>query len=268
MTKVIAITGGKGGIGKTNIATNLSIALAKMQQEVLLLDADMGLSNIDVLLDLKVQRNLQDVLNGDAKLQDIIVEGPHGIKIIPGTSGNLKMAQLNSTELAGLVDSFSTLDKEPNILTIDTAAGMSESVLHLTAASDEIVVVVCNEPTSIADAYALIKVLNLNYKKNKFRIVVNKVASTGEVEEVFAKLTKVTDQFLNVALSLIGSVPKDKMMERAVRRRKAVVSAYPNSASSMAITEIASKIVNWPAKQIDFGNYQFFTEKRLNNLMI
>jgi flagellar biosynthesis protein FlhG len=263
-SKVIAVTGGKGGIGKTSIAVNLSIALAHYSQKVMLLDADLGLANVDVLLNLQPKKNLQHVLANLCSLDEVIISGPRNISIVPACSGNLHMAKCGFNEVSGLMQLFSQLEFTPNILVIDTSAGITENVIGLSCASDEVIIILCNEPPAITDAYALIKVLNTEYKIHKFRIITNKVNSIGESQELFAKLTRVTDKFLNVGLLLTGHIPEDKFMGRAVCRQRAVIECYPHSASSKAIFDIARKVISWPQRSRLSGGINFFQGSLMN----
>jgi len=158
--KVIAVTGGKGGVGKTNLSINLSIALAELRRRVVLLDADLGLANVDVLLGLKAQYNLADVLDGSKRLQDVMLNGPAGIKVVPASSGVQQMTSLSPQEHAALIYAFNELADQLDVLMIDTAAGISDTVLSFVQAAQEVIIVVCDEPSSITDAYALMKLLN------------------------------------------------------------------------------------------------------------
>ena len=261
--KVIAITGGKGGIGKTSIAINLSIALAAMSQKVMLLDADLGLANVDLMLGLRTINNISDVLNEKCTLQDAILTGPKNIQIIPSGSGDMQMASISYTQIANLVNTVSEISAPPNYLLIDTAAGIAESVIGFAAAADEIFVIVCNEPASIADAYALIKVLNKQFSIHRFRVITNKIREIGESAEVFAKLTRVADKFLDISLTLVGSIPEDKFMSKSIRQAKALIIQYPYSASATAFYEIAKNIIKLPAQQLLNGNIQFFQKQLL-----
>ncbi len=223
--KVIAVTGGKGGVGKTNVSLNLAIALGQQGKRVLVLDADLGLANCDVMLGLRVEKNLSHVLSGECDLRDILVTGPAGIRIAPATSGSQSMVELSPAEHAGLIRAFSELDNEFDVLIVDTAAGISDMVLSFSRASQDVVVVVCDEPTSITDAYALIKILSREHGVYKFKIVANMVRSLREGQDLFAKLSKVTDRFLDVALELVATIPYDENMRKSTRRQKAVVDS-------------------------------------------
>jgi flagellar biosynthesis protein FlhG len=259
--RVIAVTSGKGGVGKTNVSVNLALALRGLGREVMLLDADLGLANVDVLLGLHPQYNLAHVLDGECALEDAIVEGPGGLKIVPAASGIRKMAALNATELAGLIHAFSDLSHGLDALVVDTAAGISDSVMSFARASQEVIVVVCDEPASITDAYALIKVLARDYDQHRFRVLANMTRGADEGERLFRKLARVTDRFLEVSLDYLGAVPHDDYLRRAVQKQRAVVEAYPGARSSAAFKKIAQAADNWPIDNVPAGHVQFFFER-------
>ncbi|MEO2266887.1 MinD/ParA family protein [Pseudoalteromonas sp. YIC-656] len=263
--KVIAVTGGKGGVGKTNVSLNLAIAMGQQGKRVLVLDADLGLANCDVMLGLRVEKNLSHVLSGECDLRDILVTGPAGIRIAPATSGSQSMVELSPAEHAGLIRAFSELDNDFDVLIVDTAAGISDMVLSFSRASQDVVVVVCDEPTSITDAYALIKILSREHGVYKFKIVANMVRSLREGQDLFAKLSKVTDRFLDVALELVATIPYDENMRKSTRRQKAVVDLFPNSPASVSLKSLASKAVKWPVPNQPSGHLEFFIEKLVNN---
>lgn len=263
--RVIAVTGGKGGIGKTNVSVNLSMALAKQGNRVVLLDADLGLANVDVLLGLEADKTLEDVLKGDCSLMDVMVEGPGGIKIVPAASGVRSMVELGDAEHAGLIQAFSEIDDQLDVLVIDTAAGIASSVTSFVQAAQEVLVVVCDEPTSITDAYALIKVLNRDYDIFKFNIIANMVHTPDEAQQMFRKLSLVADKFLNVALRFVGEVPYDDMLRKSVKKREPVFSAYPRSKSALAFRDIASQIASWPLPQQPRGHMEFFIERLIQS---
>jgi len=259
--KVIAITGGKGGIGKTTISINLSIALSEQSREVLLLDADFGLANIDVLLGLPCKKNLSHVLNNEAELNEILITGPSNIKIIPASRGVKNMSTLSYSQIANIIHLISAEVQGFDYLIIDTAAGISDSVIGLLNAAEEIIVVVCNEPSSIADAYALIKRMSTDHGHRRFRILTNMVSSEEESFEVFAKLSKVTDRFLNISLSYLAAIYKDSKVITAIRQQKAVVSAYPFSKASYCFKEAAALINFWPSRVGLNGHVQFYANE-------
>lgn len=257
LIKVIAVTGGKGGVGKTNITLNTAIAMAKQGKRVMVLDADLGLANVDVMLGLRVEKNLSHVLSGECTLDDVLVTGPHGIKIAPATSGSQSMAELSPTQHAGLIRAFSELRTPIDVLIVDTAAGISDMVLSFSKASQDIMVVVCDEPTSLTDAYALIKILNREHGVFRFKVVANMVRDVREGQELFSKLSKVTGRFLDVALELVATVPFDENIRRAVRKQTSIVDAYPSSPAAVAISQLAAKAGSWPIPAQPGGHLEF-----------
>jgi flagellar biosynthesis protein FlhG len=261
MVKVISVTGGKGGVGKTNVTLNLAMSMAQLGKRVLVLDADLGLANCDVMLGLRVEKNLSHVLAGEVELDDIIIDGPFGIKIIPATSGSQNMTELAPAEHAGLIRAFSELKTPVDVLLVDTAAGISDMVLSFSRASQDVMVVVCDEPSSITDAYALMKILSRDHGVEKFKIVANMVRSLKEGQELFVKLTRVTDRFLDVSLELAATIPYDENVRKSARKQKAFVDVFPRTAASMAIKSLALKAIKWPLPAIASGHLEFFLEQ-------
>jgi flagellar biosynthesis protein FlhG len=261
--RVISVVSGKGGVGKTNVSCNLAMSLAMQDKKVMVLDADLGLGNIDVMLGLHPSYNLAHVISGERTLEEIIVEGPFGMKIVPASSGVEVMAGLSPEQHAGLVRAFSELHDRIDVLLIDAAAGISDDVLTFSRAAQEVLVVVCDEPASITDAYALIKVLNQDHGLRHFRVLVNQVASVQDGRELFAKLIKVTDRFLDVTLELAGTVPFDELLKKAVKKQKAVVDAYPRSRASLAFKKLAQAADKWPMAKVAGGHLEFFVERLL-----
>jgi len=261
--RVIAITSGKGGAGKTNLSVNIGIALAQTGQRVAILDADMGLANVDILIGVYPKFNLSHVLSGEKTLADIMMEGPSGIRIIPGASGIQKMAELSSTEQAAMIRAFSEIDQELDVLIVDTAAGISASVVNFARACQEIIVVVCDEPTSLTDAYAFIKLLNRDYKLTDFHVVANMVKTVEQGQALFQKLIKVTDHYLDVTLRFVGSVPYDENLRKSVQKQSPVVAAFPNTKATLAIKDIAAKINRWPLKTGAGSFIEFFVERMI-----
>lgn len=259
--QVIAVTGGKGGVGKSNVSVNLAISLAELGRRVVVLDADLGLSNIDILLGLNANKTIENVLQGECGLQEVLVDGPGGIKIVPASSGTQRLAQLNTMEHAGIIQAFSDIGDQIDVLIIDTAAGISSTVMSFVQAAQEVLMVVTDEPTSITDAYAQIKLLNRDYGLFRFHIVANMVRTSQEGHALFNKLTKVTDRFLDVALQYEGAVPQDDAVKRAVQRQKAVVEAYPRSKAALAFQTLAKKVNNWPLQSSPRGHLEFFVER-------
>lgn len=264
--KVIAVSAGKGGVGKSNVSVNLAISLAKKQHKVLLLDADLGLANIDIMLGLHARHNLSHVMQGICHLSDIVLTGPEDIKLVPASSGTDYMSQLSPAEHAGIINAFNELTEEFDYMIIDTAAGISDTVLSFTRSSQELIVVVCDEPTSLTDAYALIKVMNKRFAWTHFHILANMVRSAKDGRELFNKLNKVAEQFLDVTMDLVGCVPFDEHVHEAVKKQKPVVELYPDASASKAIMSLADKVDTWSfAKELG-GNTSFFMERLVNQV--
>jgi flagellar biosynthesis protein FlhG len=268
LTKVISVTGGKGGVGKSNVTLGMAIAMARQGKRVMVLDADLGLANIDIMLGIRPKKNLGHVLAGECELRDTIVEGPFGIRIIPATSGTQSMAELSHAQHVGLIRAFGSLDEEMDVLLIDTAAGISDMVVSFARAAQDVVVVVCDEPTSITDAYALIKLLSREHKVQRFKIVANMVRSYREGRELFAKLTLVTERFLNVSIELVACIPLDDNVRQAVKKQKIVVEAYPKSPAALAISSLANKALTWPIPKTPTGHLEFFVERLLSRPVV
>ena len=262
--RVIAVTSGKGGVGKSNVAVNLAVTLAQSGERVMVMDADMGLANIDVLLGLSPKMNLSHVINGECSLEDTIIEGPSGVKIIPASSGVASMSDLTPAENAGVIRSFSELTEPVDTLIIDTAAGLSDSVVSYTRAAREVIIVVCDEPASITDAYAMIKVLNRDYDMHRFHVLANQAHGIQQGRELYAKLARVSEKYLDVALNFLGTVPYDDCLKKAVQKQKSVVESFPRSPSSMAFRQIAKKTQQWPVPKTMEGHLEFFIERLVN----
>jgi flagellar biosynthesis protein FlhG len=259
--KVIAVTGGKGGVGKTTVSANLAVAIAAQGRDVMLVDADLGLANVDVVLGLNTRFHLGHVVSGECALEDAIVTGPHGLQIVPAASGIKRMANLSDTEQAGIIRAFSDLYHRVDVMIVDTAAGLHDSVLTFSQAAQHVLVVVCDEPASITDAYALIKVLSREHGVRRFQILANQTRRSGEGPELFQKISRVCDRFLSVTLEFAGSVPFDDYLRRAVQRQSAVVEAYPASISSVALKNLAVKADKWSVPQGARGHLEFFVER-------
>ena len=261
--RVIAVTGGKGGVGKTSVSVNLAIAMSGLGHDVTLLDADLGLANIAVLLGLHPLRNLSHVINGDCNLKDILIEGPKGINIVPAASGVRMMGQLTPTQHAALVHAFDELADNTDVLLIDTSAGLSESVLSFCSASQEVIIVVCNEPASLTDAYAMIKILNQEYGVARFRVLANMADRPDEGRELFIRLAKVTEKFLDVVLDFMGTIPRDNYLIKAVQRQQPLLLTYPSSPAAIAFKKLALVVDKWPRKSVANGKLEFFMERMM-----
>ena len=261
--RVMAIASGKGGVGKTNLSVNLGVSMSKMGRQVVLLDADMGLANVDVLLGLRPEFNLSHVLAGEKNISEIMLQGPAGLNIIPASSGVQKMSDLTNIEQSAIIHAFSEIDQNIDVLLVDTAAGISPSVVNFARACQDVIVVVCDEPTSLTDAYAFIKLLNRDYGINHFHVLSNMVRSMPQGQVLFNKLTKVTDRYLDVTLQYAGAVPFDEDLRKSVQKQSAVIESYPNSKAAIAIKDIARRIDNWPIKTQSDGYLEFFVERMI-----
>ncbi|WDS36824.1 P-loop NTPase [Pseudoxanthomonas sp.] len=263
--RTIAVTGGKGGVGKTNLSVNLSMALADMGKRTLLLDADLALANVDVLLGLTPKFTLTDLVAGRCTLEDVLIDMPNGLMVVPAASGRRHMAELPPAQHVGLINVFSELERPLDVMVIDTAAGITDSVLTFCQAAQDAVVVVCDEPASLTDAYALIKVLSRERGVDRVQIVANMVREPNEGRLLYDKLSRVCEKFLgDVSLNYLGCVPQDDWLRLAVQRQQPVVKAYPASPSAQAISEIARRTSRWQAPTAPRGNVEFFVERMLN----
>jgi flagellar biosynthesis protein FlhG len=259
--KVIAVTSGKGGVGKTNVAVNLGICMAQSGKEVMLMDADLGLANVDVMLGLHPKYNLSHVISGERRLDEIVLNGPEGIRVVPAASGIQAMAELPTSQHAGVIRAFSELSFPLDVLIIDTAAGVSDSVTSFTRAAQEVVVVICDEPASITDAYALIKLLSRDYGIHRFRVLANMVPSVQTGRDLYRKIVTVTDRYLDVALDFMGMIPQDDYLRKAIQKQRAVTQVYPRSKSSIAFKKLADKADKWPMPSNAGGQLEFFVER-------
>jgi len=240
--QVIAVTGGKGGVGKTNIAVNLGVSMSREGLDVLLLDADLGLANVDVILGMSVGPTLADVVAGTHQLSEVIVEGPDGLRIVPASSGVARLANLDIAEQNNIVRSFSEHIDAPDVLIVDTGAGIDTTVQTFVSACKTVVVVVCDEPASLTDAYALMKVMRNERGVRRFEILANQVENAAQGRRVYDRLTTVTDKYLDVDLGFLGGIPSDAYLRRAVQERVALVSAYPRAPAAVAIRDTGRRL--------------------------
>lgn len=264
MTRVISFTSGKGGVGKTNITVNMAVALARMGSSVLILDADLGLANVDILLGVKPTFTLADVLRGNRSIEEIMVDGPQGVSVIPAASGIETLCLLESADKIRLMDALENISLNFDYMLIDTRAGISPDVMYFNTASSEIVVVINNEPTSLTDAYALIKVLSTTYGEKAFNVISNDVLDVRDGEKAFNRLQSVVDRFLQVKLSYLGHVPSDAHVAEAVQQQKALLELYPSSRAGLAVSAIARKVDESFQEQKVKGGMQFFFRKLLD----
>ena len=260
--RAIAVAGGKGGVGKTTVSVNLGMALAMGGHDVILLDADMGLANIDVLLGLTPTRHIGHLLDGSCGIEDLLLPAPHGLKVVPAGSGTRRLAQLSNTEHAAVIRAFDDLVTPPDYLLVDTAAGVSDNVAMFAAAADDVVLVVCDEPASLTDAYAMLKVLSRDFGVRRFRMVANMVRNLGEAKQLHQKLARVSDRFLDVALDFMGMVPNDERLRQAIKRQSAVVDLWPSSRSGQAFKQLAGAVDTWgEPERLGLDRIAFFSRQ-------
>ena len=263
--QVIAVTGGKGGTGKTNIAVNLALALAAEGHRTMLLDADLGMANVDVLLGLDAHATLLDVLNGNCQLEDIILDGTDNLMVIPAASGIHQLANIGINECAGLVRAFSDLKEPVDTLVIDTATGVSEVVTSFCSAATEVLVVDCNEPASFRDSAAQINMLAARYGVTRFRILASMVKTATESDEVFKCMQALTSANHEIICSHAGFIPFDEHLRKAVSLHQAVVDAFPHSRAAMALKNLARRVKAWPRPDRAGGHLEFFVERLIQN---
>jgi len=256
--RVIAITSGKGGVGKTSIVGNLGYGFAKLGKKVVILDADLGLGNLDVLLGLAPKYNLSHVILGEKSIDEILVEGPGKMKILPASSGIQELTHLNKDQKIQILTQLDVLIDSVDVLFIDTAAGISSNVMDFNATAQEVVVVVSPEPTSITDAYALMKVLSLRYSGKACKLIVNMVSRPEEGREVFRQLQIVTDRFLDITIEYLGYVLFDGKVTKGVKNQKIVSELYPDTQASRCFRDISRKISSMSPLNLPKGGSNLF----------
>ncbi|MFZ5861424.1 MAG: MinD/ParA family protein [Nitrospirota bacterium] len=242
---VVAVTSGKGGVGKTNVVANLAVALADLGRRVLVLDADLGLGNVDVLLGLSSRDTVEDVFDGRKTLAEVVTDGPRGVRILPAGSGWTGPRDPSSAQIHALLDQIERTDDGPDVVLIDTGAGISSNVLAFNAAARAIVVVATPDPASLTDAYALMKVLRARHGEHRFSLVVNMARSEHEAHETARTLREVAGRFLGVTVEYLGAIPDDAALRKAVGRQRAVVDVSPHAPSSLAFLSLAHRVASW-----------------------
>jgi flagellar biosynthesis protein FlhG len=261
--RVITVSSGKGGVGKSNVVVNLAYAFDRIGKRVLILDADLGLANIDVLLGLTPKENITHVLQGKRHLQEVLVNGPGNIRIMPASSGVQELTRLTDDQKLLFLEILDELESEIDILLVDTGAGISDTVLYFNVAAQERVVVVTSEPTSLTDAYALIKVLFTRHGERYFKILVNSVPDEKIGKSVFAKISKVADHFLDgISLDFLGIIPHDAHIPKSVIQQRPLLELFPAAPSAKAFYAIAEKIRKSPIN-LNHGNVKFFWKRLL-----
>ncbi len=263
--QVVAITGGTDGTGKTSIAVNLAQALAKDGKRTLLLDADLGMANVDVLLELVATHTLSDVLNGICQLEDIMLNVSDNLQVIAAASGVRQLANMQQPECAGMVRALSDLKQPIDFLLVDTATGISECVASFCRAASEIMVVVCNDPASIRDSVAQIRLFSSEYRVNRFRVLANRVESAYEAQALFQTcISQLTDNH-TPQVSFAGYIPNDESLRKATSEHRIVVDAYPRCRSAMAFNNLARRVAEWPRPNCAGGHIEFFVERLISH---
>jgi flagellar biosynthesis protein FlhG len=259
---VFTVTSGKGGVGKTNIVGNLAITYQRMKKRVLIFDADLGLANIDILFGINPKYTIEEVIKGEKELSQIIAKGPEGVAIIPASSGVQELSHLTEGQKIHLLNEFDLLNNMYDILLIDTGAGISSNVMYFNLAAQERIVVVTPEPTSITDAYALIKVMFMQHGTKEFIILMNMVRNEKEAVSVYKHLSRVVEKFMgSISLDYAGYIPYDKHLHESVNRREPVTCCYPRSSSSQSFKKLAEYLLDHTGGRHQDGSIQFFWKK-------
>jgi flagellar biosynthesis protein FlhG len=263
--RVIAISSGKGGVGKTNVVGNLAVQCQRMGKRVLVLDADLGLANIDIIFGINPTHTIEEVIKGEKELSQIIVKGPEGVSLIPASSGVQELAHLTEGQKIHLLSAFDILDNNFDILLIDTGAGISSNVIYFNMAAEERIVVVTPEPTSITDAYALIKVMFYRHGTKSFSLLINMVRHESEAKSVYQNLSKVVAKFMGgISIDYAGFIPWDGLLQEAVARRKPVVCGYPETSSSTSFKDLARNLLMQATDGPIDGNIKFFWKRLMS----
>lgn len=257
-TRTIAVTSGKGGVGKTTLVTNMAVELARTGSKVLILDGDLGMANVDIHFGKQARLNISHVLENRCQLEDILFEVAPGVHLIPGGSGVYGLSRLEPMQKHILLDQVGRLNRSFDYMLIDTAPGIDDNVLYLNAAAQEILVVVTPDPSSLTDAYALIKVLNQRYRENRFSVVANMVRDEMEARSVYHRLSDVASRFLCVSLDYRGFIPNDPILRQSIRSQELVVQSQSRSPASLAIRSLSENIKGSGRFSELKGGLQFF----------
>ena len=245
---MFAITSGKGGVGKTSVSINLAIALAARGKRVIVLDADLGLANVEVLMGLNSFFNLQHVIDGEKSIMQILVKGPGGIEIVPGTSGLAKLADLGPAARQNVLNGLKDLQEQSDFVVIDTMAGIGQNAVRFAAAADEVLVVTTPEPSAIVDAYATIKTIFSIREDTVFRLIINMVVNQQQALAVTTNLSRVAKQYLGLTLSYLGYIPRDPHVGQGVMQTTPFVLRFPNAPATQAVYELADRIIQQRAE--------------------
>lgn len=245
--RVVAITSGKGGVGKTNVTANLAVLAARQGRRVLIVDADLGLANVEILFGLKPRYHMGHLLDASVPLDEVMATGPHGVRVLPAGSGIQGLTRLDDAQKLRLVTAFDLIEDAFDVVLIDSSAGIGDNVLFFVGAAQEAVLIVTVEPTSLTDAYAAVKVLSQQAGVRYFNVVVNSAPNEQSARDIFETLTSVTNRFLNARVRYLGHLPRDENMHRAIMSQRPLVDAFPHSPSSRALATLSEKLFNEPA---------------------
>lgn len=261
--KIITVTSGKGGVGKSSVALNLAIALSRKGRRVLIIDSDFGFSNIDVMLGVTTKYDLLDVIKHDVDIHDIIEQGLEGVQFISGGSGVYELTQLNSDALMRMVDSLKNLEDVADTIIFDTSAGVSDNMLRLIYASHETLLVTTPEPTAVVDAYALIKIISEQGQSAGISLIINKVSTPGEAASVMDGLVRVAEKNVAINITKLGCIARDQNMQKAIRMQVPILVSFPNCAASMNIDSIACRLLDTPVEEPEKHGIKRFLERFL-----
>ena len=263
-SRVITISSGKGGVGKSSFSVNLAIYLASLKKRVLIIDADFGLANIEVLLGIRPKYCFYHMLKGEKNISEIVVDTNYGIKFISGGNGLKELSNVNSTEIKYFIEQFEYLDKIADIIIVDTGAGISPNVTNFLMASDENIIVTTPEPTSFTDAYTLIKIIKeQNRAIDKLNIVINKADDKYEADRIFTKISHVCNKFLGINIKNLGYITSDIALIKAIKQQKPAILSFPNSDFAMAIKSIGNRLIN-EEQVIDNSGIKNFMQKLMS----
>lgn len=262
--QIYSVTSGKGGVGKTSLVCNIAHRFGQLGRKVLLVDADMGLANVDIVMGLKPKATLAQLFSGECSLEDLLVEGPPNVTVLPSASGVQELSHLSDEQVLHLMSALDDLDRTFDVLLIDTGAGIGKNVLYFNAAAREVLVVATPQPTSLTDAYAMIKVMRHQHDIKRFQLIVNQVASRKEALRVYRHLTTVADEYLDdVALDYLGHVVSDPAVGQAVVERQLLMDAHPDNPAALCIAGIVDRLDDEAAARPPSGNLQFFWRRLL-----
>jgi flagellar biosynthesis protein FlhG len=261
--RVIAVTSGKGGVGKTNLTANLAVLAARRGKRVLIIDGDLGLANVEIVFGLKPRHHVGSLLDGSRAFDEVLVEGPSGVCILPGGSGEQSLSNLAGEAKLRLCAALDQVEDRFDLVLVDSGAGIGDNVLFFVGAAQEALLVVSPEPTSIIDAYAVVKVLSQQAGVGHFHVVVNPVVDELQAREVFPKLTTVTSRFLAASVKQLGYIPRDENLHRAVRAQRPLVEMFPHSPAGRAMQVLADTLLSAPAPARLAGGFKFMWQRLL-----